>query len=40
MCVKYGAVWPIGVSRRQPELDAMIGEHRMDLVGNGFDQGE
>src|SRR4051794_32359799 len=33
-------VRPICVSRRQPELDAIIGEHRMDFVGNGFDQGD
>src|SRR3954466_9601325 len=30
----------ICLSRWQPELDAIIGEHRMDFVGNGFDQGD
>src|SRR4051812_20610464 len=40
MCVIYGAFGPICVSRWQTELDAIIGEHRMDFVGNGFDQGD
>src|SRR3954451_10972171 len=30
----------ICLSRWQTELDAIIGEHRMDFVGNGFDQGD
>jgi len=28
----------IHVSRRQPELDAVVGQHRMDFVGNSFDE--
>jgi hypothetical protein len=28
------------MSRRQSELDTIIGEHRMDFVGNGFDEGD
>ena len=32
--------WPIGVTWRIPELDAIIGEHGMDRVGHGFDQDE
>ena len=27
------------ISRREGELDAVVGEHGVDLVGNGFDQG-
>jgi hypothetical protein len=30
----------ICLSRWQTELDAIISEHRMDFVGNGFDQGD
>ena len=28
-----------GVSRRKAELDAIVGQHRVDAVGNGLDQG-
>lgn len=28
---------PAGVTRREGELDAIIGEHRVDLVGHGGD---
>jgi hypothetical protein len=30
----------IGVARRKGELDAVIGQHRVDLVGYGLDQGD
>ena len=31
--------WSIGVARREGELDAVVGENRVDYVWNGFDQG-
>lgn len=30
----------VGVARRKAELDAVVGQDRMDLVGNGCDQGD
>jgi len=30
---------PIGISRREGELDAAVSEHGVNLVGNSFDQG-
>lgn len=31
---------PVGVTRRKSELDAVVGQHRVDLVGNSRDQGD
>ena len=31
---------PVGVARRITELDAVVGQDRMDLVGNSSDQGD
>ena len=30
----------LGVSRREGELDAIVGQHGVDFVGHGFDQGD
>ena len=31
---------PVGVARREAELDAVVGEHRVDAVRHGLDQGD
>ena len=31
--------WAIGVSWRERELDAVIGEHGVDFIGDRFDEG-
>ena len=30
----------VGISGREAELDTIVGQHRMDLVGNGLDQSD
>ena len=32
--------WPVGVARREAELDAVVGQYRVNPVGDGGDQGD